>query len=89
MAQTRLRLGNPVLRNTLGLAVRLRVHGHWSRFLSSPQQSAHPVPASTAPRQHPQQQQQQEQRNDPLCFTDRRTSFREGPAPHDQASLFI
>lgn len=90
MAQTRLRLSNPVLCNTLGLAVRLRVHGHWSRFLSSPQQSAHPVPVSTAPRQHPQQQQQQQQqRNDPLCFTDRRASFREGPAPHDQASLFI
>lgn len=89
MAQKRVRLSNPVLCNTLGLAVRLRVHGHWSRFLSSSQQSAHPVPVSTAPRQHPQQHPQQQQRNDPLCFTDRRTSFREGPAPHDQASLFI
>lgn len=92
MAQKRLRLSNPVLCNTLGLAVRLRVHGRWSLFLSSPQQSAHPVPVSTTARQHPQQhprQQQQQQRNDPLCFTDRRASFREGPAPHGQASLLI
>lgn len=84
MAQTRLRLSNPALRNTLGLAVRLRVHSHWWRFLSSPQQSAHTVPVSPTSRQHPQQQQQ---RNDPLCSTDRRASFREGPARHDQASL--
>lgn len=85
MAQTMMWLSNSVLCNTLGTAVILRVHGAWSRFLSSPLQSAHTVPVSPTSRQHPQQQQ----RNDPLCFTERRTSFREGPPPHNQASLFI
>lgn len=85
MAQTMMWLSNSVLCNTLGTAVILRVHGARSRFLSSPLQSAHTVPVSPTSRQHPQQQQ----RNDPLCFTERRTSFREGPPPHNQASLFI
>lgn len=86
VAQTMLWLSNSVLCNTLGMAVILRVHGHWSRLLCSPLLSS-PVCAHS-PRQPDIQAASsaapQQQRNDPLCFTERRASFREGPPPHRQ-----